>query len=135
MTPAEMARLHAASITLPAPWSQAEIAATIAAPFSFVLTRTTGFLLGQVVAGEAELLTIAVDPDARRHGTGRSLVAAFLTEAKVRHAEMAFLEVAETNTAARALYAAAGFNQTGRRKGYYRGAGQVVDAILMGRSL
>ncbi|MGV8987700.1 MAG: ribosomal protein S18-alanine N-acetyltransferase [Cypionkella sp.] len=134
-TLAEMARLHAASFTLPSPWSEREIAATLASPLCFALMRETGFLLGQVVAGEAELLTVAVDPTARRQGTGRALVEAFLTEAKARGAESAFLEVAETNAAARSVYSAAGFGQTGRRKGYYRGAGQVVDAILMGRSL
>jgi ribosomal-protein-alanine N-acetyltransferase len=135
MTPAEMALLHGASFTLPPPWSEAEIAATIASPFSFVLTRDAGFLLGQVVAGEAELLTLAVVPAARRQGTGRALVEAFLTESRARGAVVAFLEVAETNGAARSVYAAAGFTQTGRRKGYYRGAGQVVDAILMARNL
>ncbi len=130
-----MARLHAASFTLPAPWSEAEIAATCASPFNFVLIRETGFLLGKVVAGEAELLTIAVDPEARRQGTGRALVEAFLAEARARGADSAFLEVAETNAAARSVYASAGFAQTGRRKGYYRGAAQSVDAILMARSL
>lgn len=135
MTPSDMARLHAASFILPAPWSEAEIAATLASPHCFALIRDTGFLLGRVVAGEAELITIAVDPAARRLGTGRGLVQAFLTEAKTRSAEVAFLEVAETNAAARALYMSAGFAQTGRRKGYYRGAGLVTDAILMGRSL
>lgn len=135
MTISDMARLHAASFTLPAPWSEAEITATLASPYCFALNRETGFLLGQVVAGEAELMTIAVAPAARNQGTGRALVEAFLTQARARCAEVAFLEVAETNAAARALYAAAGFAQTGRRKGYYRGAGLVVDAILMGRAL
>ena len=130
-----MARLHGLSFTLPAPWSEADLAATLANPHSFALTRPTGFLLGRVVAGEAELLTVAVDPAARRQGTGRALVDAFLIEARTRGADAAFLEVAETNAAARAVYAAAGFAPTGRRKGYYRGAGQVVDAVLMGRSL
>lgn len=130
-----MARLHGASFTLPAPWSEAEIASTLANPFVFSLLRPDAFLLGQVVAGEAELLTIAVDPQARRQGHGRALVLAFLTEARLRHADTAFLEVAETNAAARALYLGAGFVPTGRRKGYYRGADQIVDAILMGRPL
>jgi ribosomal-protein-alanine N-acetyltransferase len=130
-----MAWLHAASFTLPAPWSEGDFTATLASPFNFALIRETGFLLGKVVAGEAELLTIAVDPAARRQGTGRALVEAFLAEARRRDAETAFLEVAETNAAARSVYAAAGFRQTGRRRGYYRGAGLVVDAILMGRSI
>ncbi len=130
-----MARLHAASFTLPAPWSEAEITATLASPFNFALLRETGFLLGKVVAGEAELLTIAVDPAARRLGTGRALVAAFLAEARARAADTAFLEVAATNAAARSVYTAAGFIQTGRRKGCYRGEGLVVDAIVMSRPL
>ncbi|MBI1171501.1 ribosomal-protein-alanine N-acetyltransferase [bacterium] len=135
MTPAEMARLHAASFTLPPPWSEAEISATLASPFSFALTEGAGFLLGQVVAGEAELLTIAVAPAARGQGAGRALVAAFLSQARQRGAETAFLEVAETNAAARALYIAAGFVQTGRRKAYYRSPSQVIDALVMARSL
>jgi ribosomal-protein-alanine N-acetyltransferase len=130
-----MARLHAACFTLPPPWSEAEFAATLAGRFAFVLTRPDGFLLGQVVAGEAELLTIAVDPLARRQGIGRDLVQGFLIEARARGAETAFLEVSEANPGAQALYAACGFAPTGRRRGYYRGLGQVEDAILMGRSL
>lgn len=135
LTPAGMARLHAACFTLPPPWSEAEIAATLARPICFALTEPQGFLIGQVVAGEAELLTLAVDPETRRQGTGRRLVKAFLAEARARAADSAFLEVAETNLAARALYESAGFRQTGRRKGYYRAAGQIVDAILMARAL
>ncbi len=135
MTPAEMALLHAESFILPAPWSQAELQATLASPFTFALTRPLAFLLGQVVAGEATLLTIAVAPAARRAGVGRALVADFLDHSRQRHATSAFLEVAETNHPARALYTAAGFAPTGRRKGYYCGAGQSVDAILMGRDL
>lgn len=135
MTPAEMAQLHAESFTLPPPWSQAELEATLASPFTFALTKSQAFLLAQVVAGEATLLTIAVAPIARRLGLGRALVADFLTQSRQRQATSAFLEVAETNHAARALYTAAGFAPTGRRKGYYRAAGQRVDAILMGRAL
>ena len=135
MTPAEMAQLHAASFTLPPPWSQTELEATLANPFTFALTKPQAFLLAQVVAGEATLLTIAVAPTARRLGLGRALVADFLAQSRQRQATTAFLEVAETNQAARALYAAAGFVPPGRRKGYYRATGQSVDAILMGRAL
>ena len=130
-----MAQLHAESFTLPPPWSQAEIESTLASAFTFALIRPKAFLLAQVVAGEATLLTLAVAPDTRRQGQGRALVAEFLTQSQNRQATSAFLEVAETNHAARALYAAAGFAPTGRRKAYYRSAGQSVDAILMGRPL
>ena len=70
MTAAEMADVHAAAFTTPRPWSEAEIADLLASPLCFALTEPGGFLLGRVVAGEAELLTIAVAPDARRRGLG-----------------------------------------------------------------
>lgn len=130
-----MARLHAACFTLPPPWSAQELEATREGRFSFTLERPGGFLMAQVVAGEAELLTLAVDPSARRQGIGRSLVQGFLDEARARGADLAVLEVAESNEAARALYAGMGFVETGRRRGYYRSAGRVEDAILMGLSI
>ena len=136
MTPAEMAALHARSFTTPRPWSEAEITALLASPLVFALTRPGAFLLGRVVAGEAELLTIAVHPDQRRAGLGGALVAAFLTESRARGGESAFLEVAEANTAARALYAACGFAPAGRRRGYYhRPDGASEDALILVRSL
>ena len=136
MTPAEMAALHARSFTTPRPWSEAEITALLASPLVFALTRPGAFLLGRVVAGEAELLTIAVHPDQRRAGLGGALVAAFLTESRARGGESAFLEVAEGNAAARALYAACGFAPAGRRRGYYhRPDGASEDALVLVRSL
>jgi ribosomal-protein-alanine N-acetyltransferase len=136
MTPAEMAALHAHCFTTPRPWSEAEIAELLASPLVFALTRPGAFLLGRVVAGEAELLTIAVDPDQRRAGLGGALVGAFLTEAVARGGESAFLEVAEGNTAARALYTACGFAPAGRRRDYYhRPDGASEDALILVRSL
>ena len=136
MTPAEMAALHARSFTTPRPWSEAEITELLASPLVFALTRPGAFLLGRVVVGEAELLTIAVHPDQRRAGLGGALVAAFLTESRARGGESAFLEVAEANTAARALYAACGFAPAGRRRGYYhRPDGASEDALVLVRSL
>ena len=78
-----------------------------------------GRALGRVVAGEAEVLTIAVHPDQRRVGLGGALVGAFLAEAVARGGESAFLEVAEGNTAARALYARAGFEECPPFEGYW----------------
>lgn len=96
----------------------------------------TGFLLGRIVADEAEVLTLAVDPASRRRGIGARLVAAFLAEAAARGAGRAFLEVAADNAAARALYAAAGFAEVARRRGYYRDpAGGAVDALVLARDL
>lgn len=132
MTPAELAALHARVFTTPRPWSAAEFAALLADPLVFLLSEPAGFLLGRVVAGEAELLTLAVAPEARRQGTGARLVQEFLQESARRGAESAFLEVAAPNAAARALYAAAGFAETGRRRNYYRNAeGGAEDALIL----
>ena len=136
MTPAEMAALHAATFTTPRPWSQAEIEDLLASPLVFALHEAGGFLLGRVVAGEAELLTIAVAADQRRAGIGHRLVTAFLAEATRRSGESAFLEVAEPNTPARALYTACGFQPAGRRRAYYhRPDGTAEDALILVRSL
>ena len=132
MTPAALATLHTRCFTTPRPWSEAEFAALLASPHVFLETESKGFVLGRVMAGEAELLTIAVDPDARREGRARALLAQFVSTAQTRGAEQAFLEVAEDNTAARAAYRSAGWQESGRRKGYYRMPdGNRVDAIVL----
>jgi len=94
-----------------------------------------GFAIGRAAAGEAELLTLAVAPDARRKGHGRRLVAAFEAEAARRGARTAFLEVAMTNHAARTLYTRLGYSVTGRRPGYYGDSDQTIDALVMARAL
>lgn len=135
MTPEDMARLHAAAFAPERGWSVAEITA-LAAPPGFAVTLQGGFALGRAIAGEAELLTLAVHPDARRRGTGRSLLERFLDAAAAHGAARAFLEVAEDNDAARALYLSAGYRLSGRRKGYYaRPQGPPVDALVMTRDL
>ncbi|GGW43983.1 alanine acetyltransferase [Gemmobacter lanyuensis] len=136
MTPADMAALHGRCFTTPRPWSAAEIAALQADPFCFCLQRDGGFLIGRVVAGEAELLTLAVAPEARRQGLGRALLTGFLAESARRGAEQAFLEVTAENDPALALYAAGGFAQAGRRRGYYRRAdGSALDALVLARAV
>lgn len=131
-----MARLHGAAFVMPRPWSEAEIADLLASPMCFALTEPEGFLIGRVVADEAELLTIAVDPAAQGRGVGGRLMQQFLRALQDRQAERVFLEVAEGNLAARALYERAGFGVTGLRRGYYHGPeGQVVDAVVMARGV
>lgn len=132
MTAAELAQLHALCFATPRPWSAAEFAEFLASPLCFLLTEPQGFLLGRVIADEAELLTVAVAPEARRQGTGARLLARFAQAAQARGAASAFLEVAESNTAAKALYAQAGWATAGHRKGYYHSPeGAAVDAVVM----
>ena len=132
MTPATLAALHAACFVTPRPWSEQEMAATLSAPHSFLLQDAGGFLIGRVIADEAELLTLAVDPALRRRGTAGRLVARFAAVAAERGASTAFLEVAEDNLAARALYDSLGWRPAGRRRGYYRQPdGKPCDALVM----
>ncbi|WP_253188134.1 ribosomal protein S18-alanine N-acetyltransferase [Rhodobacter sp. 24-YEA-8] len=134
-----LARIHAASFTMPRPWSAAEIAGLLSRPHVFLLTEAreqepAGFLIGSAIAGEAELLTLAVHPRHRRQGLGECLVARFLAEAGARNASSQFLEVAADNAPAIALYTRVGFHEAGRRRNYYHGPrGNHVDALVLAR--
>ncbi|MEO6116130.1 MAG: ribosomal protein S18-alanine N-acetyltransferase [Pseudolysinimonas sp.] len=86
-------------------------------------------LLAPAGSGQADIQTIAVAPDARRHGLGRALVVALLAEARSRQAAEVFLEVRADNPNAQALYASLGFDQIAVRPQYYQPDG--VDAHIM----
>ena len=86
-----------------------------------------GFVVARAVDKEWEIENMAVSGSARRHGLGTRLLGEFLDRARVAGAEMVFLEVRESNHAARGLYEKWAFVQSGRRKGYYRGPEE--DAI------
>lgn len=137
MNPEELAALHSRCFRTPPPWSAQDFALFVADPLAFLLVEgDAGFLLGRAVAGEAEVLTLAVAPEARRRGLGRKLMARFVYQARARAAVRAFLEVSAENPGAIALYESAGFAAAGRRKGYYATPeGVRVDAIVMARDL
>jgi len=129
-----LAALHARAFD--APWGAAEIADLMAGPGAFALVAETqapaGFVLCRAAAGEAEILTLAVDPRARRAGLARALVAAAADLARRLGAEELFLEVAADNAAALGLYGAVGFVRAGLRPRYYdRGAAGFADALVM----
>jgi len=133
-----LARLHATSFDRP--WSAAEIAELVAAG-AFGLTAETGFVLCRAGGGEAEILTIAVDPAARRTGRGRALVEAAAAAAVAQGAATLFLEVAADNAAALALYRTSGFEQAGIRRAYYprpesrMPESRMIDALILSRAL
>ncbi len=96
----------------------------------------SGFILARVIAGEAEILTLAVAPWARRQGAGLVLVEAVAAEAARRGASVVFLEVATDNAAAVALYQSAGFETAGMRRAYYaRPDAPSADALVLRRAL
>lgn len=85
------------------------------------------------MAPEWEIENIVVAPKVRRKGIGRQLVDALLAAAGETNSESVFLEVRESNAAARKLYESAGFQQNGRRKSYYSDPPE--DAILYRKDL
>lgn len=132
MTPRELAALHAKSFAVPRPWTAAEFAEVLGTRGAFLLTERTAFLVGRALAGEAELLTLAVPPEMRRQGAGRRLLRTFHERARSGGAEEAYLEVAEDNAAARALYRSEGWEEAGLRRGYHAPG---ISAVLMRRDL
>ena len=87
-----------------------------------------GFLVARHMGPEWELENIVVARSARRRGTGKRLLEALLSAAHGTDSVSVFLEVRESNNAARGLYAKLGFRETGRRKSYY--ASPLEDAVL-----
>lgn len=134
--PQALAQLHAAAFTLPRPWTAAEFAALLADKDAAVIAlppaRPLALAALRVIAGEAELLTLAVDPQARRSGLGRQALDQALRRAVAAGAARVFLEVRADNVPALQLYRQAGFQPVGRRPGYY-GAG--LDALILRRAL
>ncbi len=116
-----MAAVHAAAMPDGDAWTAEAIAALLALPGTFGLVhREGGMVLARVAADEAEILTLAVPPETRRHGSGSALLAAAEAGAAEAGARTMYLEVAEHNHPARTLYAGAGYALAGRRRGYYR---------------
>ena len=133
-TAKRLADLHAQAFD--APWSVEAFADLLEQAGVFAMATDNGFILIRVVADEAEILSLAVHPQARQRGLGRALVEHGAVEATRRGAVRLFLEVAEDNTAARALYAQTGFVEAGRRVRYYaRTDGSTADALVLARDL
>jgi ribosomal-protein-alanine N-acetyltransferase len=136
MNPETLAALHATCFQdAPRAWSAAEFATLLAQPEVFLVAGEDGFALGRVAGPEAELMTLAVAPAARRRGRGRALLNAFEREAILRGASEAFLEVAVENAAAGALYGAAGWVRAGLRPGYYGTGAARSDALVLRKCL
>ena len=129
---ASIAALHAAAFPPPERWTADAFATQLSLPGVFGFVSDTGMVLARAVADEAEILTIAVLPVARRGGIGRALLRAAEARAAAGGARTMFLEVAPGNGAARALYASAGYAEVGRRPRYYPDGS---DALVLARPL
>jgi tRNA threonylcarbamoyladenosine biosynthesis protein TsaB len=118
-------------------WSEDSLRSTLSMPGVLALLAerdgsTRALLVLRSVAGEAEVLTLCTAPHWRRRALGGKLLAAGRELLRAQSVTVLHLEVAADNSAARALYLAQGFAETGRRKGYYaRHDAPACDAILM----
>jgi ribosomal-protein-alanine N-acetyltransferase len=122
-----LAEIHEASFANP--WSADDIAAMTKQPGVVCLVsremaprgrHVRGFALLRRAADEAEVLTIAVEPEKRKKGFGRKLLEEAMRRLFREHAKAVFLEVDETNAGAIALYRSLGFSTIATREGYYR---------------
>lgn len=129
----ELAEVHAACFThSPRPWTGAELESLLNSANTTLFEHGQGFAISRIAGPEAELLTIAVHPTARRQGIGKALVLELHSAVKSAGAEEVFLEVSQENHAAQALYETVGYLVQATRKGYYAGPnGQKTDALVM----
>lgn len=138
---ARLAELHARCFPSDA-WDAAGLAGLLAMPRAsgrLAETETgapVGLLLDLIVAGEAEILTIGVDPAFRRQGIARALISDLCARARAAGATRIILEVAAGNIEALRLYEGGGFRRVGQRPNYYRRpGGRSEDAWLLHRVL
>ena len=134
---AEIAELEKAAFA--DPWSLASFRSVLTEPAAFMVSARdsetdgiAGYVVAWFAADEGEIANLAVREPTRRRGIGAALLDAALVEAGRRGAVNMYLEVRESNEAARALYASRGFEEVGRRRGYYHRP--VEDAVVLRRT-
>jgi ribosomal-protein-alanine N-acetyltransferase len=131
---ATLASLHAESADMP--WSADSFSSLLLHRNRFgwlarVHDRAAGYILVQAIAGDAEILSLAVRPAMQGQGLGRRLVERALQDVRRRGAGRLLLEVAASNAPARALYGRLGFRAIGTRRAYYQRPGGLEDALVM----
>ena len=132
------------------PWSVDSLAAALALPHGrfFVAEsregagggevrdgggRLVGYVVALFMGDEGEIADLAVAPPARRQGIAGRLLQRVMDEAREAGIRALYLEVRESNAAARALYASHAFRMVGRRRGYYQRPAE--DALVLRREL
>ena len=98
--------------------------------------KIIGFIVSRRGADEVEILSVATARKWRGRGLARRLLDLHLRRLAGLGLRAVFLEVEETNSAARKLYARAGFHEVGRRPGYYaQGRDKPAAALVLRRDL
>lgn len=131
-----LAALHAQA--LPSGWPAADFAVSCSNPTRIVLKAEDGAaMLGlavlQFAADEAEILSIAVAKEARRHGIASAMMTACIAGCNKKLVSHIYLEVAEGNGPALKLYEKFGFGVLSRRPNYYLAGRSEPEAALIMR--
>lgn len=135
MTREHVPQVHALEcLAFTSPWDISAYFEELRNPTAYYIVvlaqdRVVGFGGMWVVLDEAHVVTIAVQPEYRRHGLGRRLMHALIAEAHRRGADFVTLEVRASNTPAQNLYRSLGFVTIGTRRRYYPDNGE--DAQVM----
>ncbi|MBP3577598.1 MAG: ribosomal protein S18-alanine N-acetyltransferase [Lachnospiraceae bacterium] len=132
----QVAAIEAVSFSMP--WSLKAFTDTVEKDnFRYFVAEEAGEILGYCgflfVLDEAEIPNVCVKSSARKQGVGKKMMNALIEEAKELGISILFLEVRESNAAARALYKSLGFAEDGIRKNFYEQP--VEHAILMSKAL
>lgn len=124
---------------MPNPWSLESLREAVESPNSIVLVataekskdnyETAGFAIAYLTAFDGELPDIVVSPEYRRQGIGKGLLGCIIKEFESRGLETLFLEVRQSNAAAKGLYGSLGFKEYHTRKNFY--TNPVEDGVCM----
>ena len=132
----QVAAIEAASFSIP--WSLTAFTDTVEKEnFRYFVAEESGEILGYCgflyVLDEAEIPNVCVKATARKRGIGKQMMSVLVEEAARLGIAMLFLEVRESNVAARTLYKSLGFAEDGIRKNFYEQP--VENAVLMSKTL
>ena len=132
----QVAEIEAASFSMP--WSLGAFTETVEKEnFRYFVAEENGEILGYCgflfVLDEAEIPNVCVKEAARKRGIGAKMMRVLLDDARSLGMAVLYLEVRESNQAARRLYESLGFVENGIRKNFY--AQPREDAILMSKTL
>jgi ribosomal-protein-alanine N-acetyltransferase len=127
-------------VSFPSPWSRTLFAEEIGRGFSDAIVvveepgdSVAGYAICWTVGEESHLLNIAVRPDVRKRGVGRSLLKECLRRSVHAGGRRIILEVRPSNDLAIRMYLQEGFHFVGIRKGYYTDTGE--DAVVLSREI
>ncbi len=132
----QVAKIEAASFSVP--WSLNAFTETVEkSNFRYFVAEEAGEILGYCgflfVLDEAEIPNVCVKESARCRGVGKQMMTVLIEEAKKLGMAVLYLEVRESNVAARHLYQSLGFEENGIRKNFYEHP--VEHAVLMSKTL